>query len=349
MPLSSTEHGGAEEQGGRVISTRTIVLGLIIGIPLSVLFLWLAIRGVQLDEVWDAIQRARLGLVLLAVPFAYSLYVFQGMRWRHLVEAPEPLPTRRAFVALVLVGGAVTNVVPGRPGDIVRGVWLGRLGSIPMARSLTSVGVDRAVDVITVFVIILACLPFVETPGWLVTLVLVGGVMVLLAALVAVGAWWYAERSTRGRARTSLDPAERSWLGRQVSGVIRGLAVLSRPGDVALAFAWSLTGWLLNVCAGWLIATSLGLGLNLPSIAFVVGVLALGSAIPSSPGMIGTYQWLAVASMAAVGVGAAEALAFSVLSQAAWYLPLTLSGPPAAWWLSRATRTTVGAKAAQAG
>lgn len=321
----------------RAISTRSVVLGLVIGLPISLLFLWLAIRGVDLAEVWTAVTGANLWLVLLAVPFANLLFVFQGFRWRHLVEA-DPKPANAAFVALMFVGGAITNVIPGRPGDVARGIWLSRISRIPVARSLTSVGVDRAVDVVTLFILLLACLPFVEKPDWLVNLVIIGGALTLIAAVVLAGAWWYSTKSTRGRERAALGRDDKSWLRHNLSGIIRGLSVLSRPKDFAAAFGFSFLAWSSSTVGAWLVAYALGIHLNLASIVFVVGVISLGSAIPSSPGMIGTYQWLAVTSMAVVGVGKADALAFSILSQATWYIPVTLSGPFAAWWLARYER-----------
>jgi uncharacterized protein (TIRG00374 family) len=322
----------------KAFSTRSVVLGLVIGIPVSAVFLWLAIRGVDLADVWAAVRDANLWLVLLAVPFANLLFLFQGLRWRHLVESDTPLPRRMAFIALVFVGGAITNVIPGRPGDIARGVWLARIGPLPVARSLTSVGVDRSVDVITIFLFLVLCLPFVDKPDWLVNLVIVGAAVTFLAVIVLAVAWWYTNRSARGRARADLTRDDRSWLRHQVSGIVRGLSVLSRPRDFSMALGLSAIGWACAIAGGWLVAYSLGISLDLASITFVIGVISLGSAIPSSPGMIGTYQWLAVTSMAVVGVGKADALAFSILSQATWYIPLTLSGPIAAWWLTRYER-----------
>ena len=339
MPTETTapDQDDEPEVVKRAISTRVIVLGLVVGIPISVLFLWLAIRGVDLGEVWNGVRSANLWLVLLAIPFANLLFVFQGLRWRHLVEA-DPKPGNPVFVALMFVGGAITNVVPGRPGDIARGVWLGRIGPIPVARSLTSVAVDRAVDVVSLFVLLLACLPFVEKPDWLVNLVIIVGALTLIAAFVLASAWWYVNRSARGRERASLGRDDKSWLRHNISGIIRGLAVLSRPRDVAAAFGFSFIGWGCAMFAGWLVARALGISLNAASIVFVIGVVSLGAAIPSSPGMIGTYQWLVVTSMAVVGVAQADALAFSILSQAIWYIPVTLSGPFAAWWLTRYER-----------
>jgi uncharacterized protein (TIRG00374 family) len=323
----------------RAITTRSVVLGLILGIPLSLLFLWLAIRGVSFDEVWGALSTANPWLTVLAVPFLLMLFVMQGLRWRHLVVAPER-PGRSIFVVLMFVGTAITNVVPGRPGDVARGVWLSRLGRIPVARSLTSVGVDRAMDVASVFVLLLLCLPFVDAPDWLITLAIIGAAVCALAAGVLVTAWWYAHRRNPADPAAGMEQGERAWWRHQLSGIIRGLAVLSRPRQFAMAAADSFVGWGFNVGGTWLIGEALGLSIGLPGALLVTSVIALGSAIPSSPGMIGTFQWLAVASLAVVGVGKADALAFSILLQAAWYIPTTLSGVPGAWWLTRGGRRT---------
>jgi uncharacterized protein (TIRG00374 family) len=330
-------HADPPPDDRKAISTRSVVIGLALGIPFSLLFLWLAIRGVSFDEVWAALSRANPWLVLLSVPFLLMMFVMQGLRWRHLVAAPH-LPRRRAFVVLMFVGTAITNVVPGRPGDVARGIWLSRLGRIPVARSLTSVGVDRAMDVGTVFVLLLLCLPFVDKPDWLVTLAVVGAIVSVLAVIVLVAAWWYAHRRNPQDAAAGMEQGERSWWRHQLSGIIRGLAVLSRPREFALAAVDSFMGWSFNAAGTWLVGEALGLNIGLSGAILVTSVIALGSAIPSSPGMIGTFQWLAVASLAVVGVGKADALAFSILLQAAWYIPTTLSGVPGAWWLAREGR-----------
>ncbi len=76
----------------------------------------------------------------------------------------------------------------------------------------------------------------------------------------------------------------------------------------------------------WLVARALGIDLSFVDALLVTAVINLGVAIPSSPGFIGTYQWLAVAALALFGIGSTEALAFGVLMQAVWYVPTTLVG-----------------------
>jgi uncharacterized membrane protein YbhN (UPF0104 family) len=58
----------------------------------------------------------------------------------------------------------------------------------------------------------------------------------------------------------------------------------------------------------------------------VTSALALGVAIPSSPGYVGTYQWLGVAALGLLDVPVEEALAFTILLQASWFISTTIAG-----------------------
>jgi glycosyltransferase 2 family protein len=314
------------------ISTRTVVVGLAVGLPLSALFLWLAIRGVSFDEVWDALAGANPWLVVLAIPFLLAIILFQGLRWRALIGDGARLP-RRTYVALSWFGLGVSNVVPGRPGDIVRGVWFSRITRMQVARSLASVGVDRAFDVITLVVIVLVCLPFVARPDWLTALAVVGGIIAIVLLVVLITAWWAAHRSVR--AREWLDmPDDAGWLRRQATALVRGMATMDHPAQVVRVTAWSFATWVSWTAGAWLIAAALGLGITAGGALFLCGVMGLGAAIPSSPGQIGTFQWLAVVAMAVLDVGRADALAFSVLLQLVVLLPVIIGTPMAAWWLT---------------
>ena len=314
-----------------VIKTRTVVIGLVVGIPLSLLFLWLAIRGVAFDEIWDALTSANPALVALAAPFLIGIIAFQGLRWRALLGDDAPLP-RRTYIALSYFGNGVSNVIPGRPGDVVRAVWLSRIARLPVARGLASVGVDRAFDVLTAVVLLLACLPFVPHPDWLVALAITSCIVAaaLLAALIA--AWWYSHRSERGKAWIAAA-AGRSWVSRQAAAVVRGMATINRLRQVLGVVGWSFMVWLSAALGALLLLAALGVKASIGETVLVTVVIGLGAAIPSSPGQIGTTQWLAVVSLGVFGVGKATALAFSVVLQAITLIPVTLAAPFLAWWL----------------
>lgn len=246
----------APESGERPPPTRrTIVAGALVGVPVSAVLLILSLRHVDTDALAASIGGADLGTLVLAVCAMSLVYITQATRW-YLVSA-SPIPLRR-FGEWVLGAIAVNNVVPGRPGDLLRVEWLARRARMPRARALASVAVDRGLDFV---------------------------------ALVSPLALTY--------------PAvhHTSWLNR--------LCVL----------AWG--SWALSA---WLVTRSLGIELTPLEVVFVTAVLNLGVAIPSSPGFIGTYQWLGVSALGLLAVNQADAFAFSVLMHAAWFVPTTLVG-----------------------
>ena len=313
------------------IKTRTVVIGLVVGIPLSLLFLWLAVRGVAFDKVWDALSSANPALVALAAPFLIAIIAFQGLRWRALMGDDAPLP-RRMYIALSYFGNGVSNVIPGRPGDVVRAVWLSRIAHLPVARGLASVGVDRAFDVLSLVILLLGCLPFLAHPDWLVTLAISGATIAAALLAILVVAWWYSHRSERGQEWIATAD-ERSWVSRQAAGLVRGMATMNHIGQIVEVVAWSFMVWLSSAVGVWLLLAALDASPSPGEAVVAIVVIGLGAAIPSSPGQIGTTQWLAVVSLGVFGVSKATALAFSVLLQALTLIPIILAAPFIAWWL----------------
>ena len=309
---------------GRSLFRRNVMVGLVVGVPLSLLFLYLAVRGLHPGQVSNALSKADPLPVAGAVALIGAIYSVQAVRWKWIARRSVVLPWR-TFLRLIISSVAVNNVVPGRPGEVLRGYWLGRAGNIPQSRAFSTVVVDRSSDVLLLVVAFALAFPFVPHPSWLQHVfeaaLVVGG---LLAAGLAA-----ARLHTGGR---RLAPARllarirNSWPGRQLSGLVHGTGALVNRRDVLVVTLLTTAGWACWALAAWLVADSLSIGVSPLEIVFLTTVINLGAAIPSSPGFVGTFQWLCVAGMALFGVGQAEALAFSIIMQAVWYIPTTVIG-----------------------
>ncbi len=226
---------------------------------------------------------------------------------------------QRRFVEMVVAGVAVNNVLPGRVGDLLRARWVSR-GAYSGGRGLATVMLDRAFDILALVAFLLLSLPLVTDEGW-VDRIVVGSVVVLavISALilaarsytrrrpqVAAHAPWAAAAFPAGHARGPL----RSALGRAGSRLVRD--------ERAAWGAWAV--------AATLVGRAVGVELSLVDAVFVTAALNLGVAIPSSPGFVGTYQWLGVSALALFGIGREEGLAFAICMQAVWYVPTTIVG-----------------------
>ena len=161
----SIADSGSDGAGIRPSSARrAAVVGALVGIPTSLVFLWLAARHTNRDAVWAATRAANVGLLALAVLAVAGVYLVQATRWR--VLAASPRPGELGFVEMVVGAVACNNVLPGRLGDLLRIRWLSVAAPMPAGRSLASVALDRGCDVVALFAFLVLTVPFVATAAW---------------------------------------------------------------------------------------------------------------------------------------------------------------------------------------
>jgi glycosyltransferase 2 family protein len=298
-------------------STRRALVALAVGVPVSAVLLWLAVRNADAAAVRRSLEQADGGLVVLAVVALMSVYAFQAVRWRAIAGVRRVGPTR--FYELVVSGVACNNVLPARLGDLLRARWLGQEAGMPAGRAFGTVVLDRACDLAALVILLTAGLAAVATADWLVRLLL-GGVGILLAVgLLLAFARVYTARRKRGR-------RERGLLRRLARDTAETLAEPLGIGRPAAWLALSLAAWATWALGALVVARSLAIDLQPSEALFVAAVMNLGVAIPSSPGFVGTYEWLGVASLGLLDVGTSEALAFAIVLHACWYVPTTLLG-----------------------
>jgi uncharacterized membrane protein YbhN (UPF0104 family) len=294
---------------------RTIVAGAILGFPISVALLLLSMRHLNGHELRASLGGAHLPTFALGVAVISVVYVVQAARWRTISDAPEVRLTR--FLEWVVGAVAVNNVIPGRAGDILRAEWLSRGTRRPRTAALSSVVVDRGLDVVTLAAILVLTYPFVPHSAWLNHFWIAGGVMGGVVSSGLLAAMVYSRRRSASAG---------VGLRAQLTHIARGAGTILQGRRGMKAASQSVLAWAVWTLGAWLVASSLGIALTPFEVLFVAAVLNLGVAIPSSPGFIGTYQWLAVSALGILGVSHADAFAFSVLMHAAWFVPTTLAG-----------------------
>jgi uncharacterized protein (TIRG00374 family) len=245
------------------------------------------------------------------------MYILQGLRWRDIAATAHLGPAR--FVEMAVGGIACNNVLPGRVGELFRARWLAVAAPMPSGRALATVGLDRGSDVVVLFGFLLVSLPFVVDDEWAIR-VLAGAAILLVGALASlVLLRRYARQHERSR-------RERGRVRQVLRDVVDELARPMGRRRVVVAPGIGSLSWAAFAVAVWLVARAVGVELDPLECVFVTCVLNLGVAIPSSPGFVGTHQWLAVQSLGVFGVAARDALAFSFLLHASWYVPTTIAG-----------------------
>ena len=284
-----------------------------IGILISLVCVYLALRGVDLGETARLLGGARLPWLCLAVVGVTSDLAFRALRWQRLIAPIRPVPLRR-LSGYMLVGYLANNVLPARLGELVRSHYLGDREGISRSATLGTVIVERVVDTIVLVGIGAAAILVLNVRGVVVSAILVG---VALAGLLVVAlAVALAAHRLPGAGRIA------AFLGRwpRVKGTVRrlrdGLRVAALPGTIAAAAVLSVAAWSCTVVAVLAVGQAIGIELTVGEGALLAAGMNLATAVPSGPGYLGTFEYAGQTIAIAFGLPAPSGLALALLTHA---------------------------------
>src|SRR5213592_3357191 len=141
------------------------ILGPLFGLVISGLFLALALYRVDFRQLAGALAAADYRLVVLSSIFTFSGYGFRTARWARFLQPQKRIPLLRLLPMLV-IGFALNNVLPGRPGEFARAFALGQREGLPKTLGLATVVVERVTDGLTLLAILAFISVGFDLPGW---------------------------------------------------------------------------------------------------------------------------------------------------------------------------------------
>ena len=314
-----------------ISAPRRTRLQHVIEVVVSLGFLALALRGIHLGNLWAALRSADYLWLLPMVVTAVALLVMKGWRWQLLFYPEYRLPFGAVFTALC-AGYLATNVLPARLGELVRLVLLTSEQPVSVARTFSTIVVERLLDLLSLLVVLVLLLPFVKLPADMTRAAQVLGWLALAgAAIMVLLSFWKAQllrwaHVLLRRVRFLDRPAVYDSLAHLINGfaTLRGRLGL-------LLFALSLVGWVGVTGVAWFAAQAFGLDVPVTAIVFAVVVTTLGMLVPSSPGYIGVFHYLVTVALAPFGVPKDLALSYALVWHGVNYLTLSGTGAVALW------------------
>jgi uncharacterized protein (TIRG00374 family) len=332
--LSSKPASGRLREQRRATGEGVIILvktigkqwKLWIGIIISVVALVLALRGIDLERMVEDLAQAR---YVYLVPAGASLLLYlvaRSIRWRLLLGSEVSL--LRCFW-VTNVGYLVSNVLPFRLGDPARAVAIGLDGKVKVSTALSTVVVERVLDMLLVVVLLAITLPFVEQSGWLLGAGVVAGAAAVVAStaliLLALRPDW-----VRRLARWCLDRLLRlnseRWMS-TLEGLLDGLSALRSARRLAGLLLWSVVSWVFVVGYYWGMLWAFVEHPPLAAGSFLTCAIGLGMALPAAPGAVGVFESFArYALELPFGMPEERATAVAFVSHAYQYVLASLLG-----------------------
>ncbi len=94
-----------------------------VGVAISLVFLYLALRGLRLDELGEAFTQANYWWVIPGVAVYFVDVWARAWRWHYLLKPLKSIPTKDLFPT-VTIGYFGNNILPARAGELLRAIVL---------------------------------------------------------------------------------------------------------------------------------------------------------------------------------------------------------------------------------
>lgn len=312
-----------------------------LGVLISILFLWLALRGLHLGDFWSAVTKANYWWILPGVAVYFVGVWARAWRWHYLLGPIKKIPTAKMF-PITTIGYMGNNIYPARAGEVLRAVILKRKEGVPVSASLATIIVERIFDGVVMLAFVFINLPELANltassgfVGNIQQVALYGTAAFLSALVVFLLAAMFPQVTSRAGEWFILRflPAR---LRGKVSGImhkfLHGLASLRSPFNVLMVFLTSLVIWLFETAKYWFVMHAFDFEVSFFALMLMNGIVNLATTIPSAPGYIGTFDAPGIAVLTAYGVEQAMAAGYTLVLHVALWLPVTALG---AWFLAR--------------
>lgn len=280
-----------------------------------VIFVWI-VRGTGLDRVLDTFRRIDPRSLAVFPVFTVFILWIRGYRWWILLRLVGIPYTRRRSSIVWSIGFFAASITPGKVGDAVRALYVSRETGRGLGESFLTVFMDRLMDLVVVLVfgvatILVFSYRYTDLPS----------IWVIVAASVAALGLVYLVlnrslmRALAGPFFRALTPKKyRPQLSTQVHEFYDALALYARQWkSTAFAIFLTLVFWAGIVLLAYTATRVLAIDVSFGYVALMMPMVTLVEIVPISISGIGTREAAVIFFFAAVGIGSAQAVAFSIM------------------------------------
>jgi uncharacterized protein (TIRG00374 family) len=302
-------------------ASRTLLV--ILGLFVSALFAYVALRNAHYRQTVDALRETNVPLLIPALGALVLAFLLRAVRWRSLFSRSSR-PAFRDVVPALFVGYVANALLPVRAGEAAAVVALNRRSRTPVAEGAATMIIQRAEDVLSLVLLLFVMLPWLPPVSWLRAAGLVAIFVMVLLAAVAVVFLRYGERPLRFLLRPlqRFNAIPKDSLEDAPAYFNRGLVALVSPRVAIVSFAWTTLSWIVLATGFWLVMVACGIELSLLAAELVVIGIGLAMVLPSSPAALGVFEGATVVVLSAYAIPASEALSYALVLHALNVVPL---------------------------
>jgi glycosyltransferase 2 family protein len=307
---------------------------------LAAALLYYSLRGIEWRQVVRIVAGAAPGRLALAAGIATTTLFLRACRWRVLLNAEGTVSVSTAFWATA-AGYFGNNFLPARAGELVRTLMISSRSGLETTYVLATALSERAADAVALVIISAVVLPILPAaPGWLAD---AARPLAILGSLAAMAIAFLPRFESAARAAIERAPLPHACRPRVIAVMEHGLHGMRAFHDMRrLSQFLALTAviWTMDAFASVIVAKALGFAMPVPVAFLLMASLGLGSALPSTPGYVGIYQFVAVTVLTPFDFTRNDAIAYILVAQALAYTVVAIWGSAGLWRYRMMPRST---------
>jgi len=304
----------------------------LIGIAISLLLLFLALRNVDFGYVLSMLRGIHIFSLTIPLVFIFVGLFLRVLRWKYILNPSKKEKLLNLF-SVMMISYLGNNILPARMGEVLRIYTLDKNYGFNKSQTLGTIVVEKIFDVLVLLTFFAITLFFASFPAWVKNSGLLLGVG--LFAIIAFLKFSLNNKPQTFRLIKILISPFSERIGNKTKGILEnfgnGLSILQKKKDLVIVMSYSIVIWIVEFLFVDSILSSLGLRLTIVAPVFLTVMLNIGMLIPSSPGYIGTYQAACIASLAPFGIEKNLALSVSIVLHVLMLITTTVTGMICFW------------------
>tara|TARA_B100000315_G_C14547273_1_gene573877 strand:+ start:676 stop:1665 length:990 start_codon:yes stop_codon:yes gene_type:complete len=249
----------------------------IVGIIISAGGIYWAFKDFQFVEFTDSIQKVNYLYFVLTTLLLWGSVWFRGLRWRYLFRL-DALPTTTSLYQAEMIGYFGNNIMPLRLGELLRAYLIGRELNISKIYVFGTVILERILDMVSLVALAFLLLLFYPLD---VSLIKTISCVVCLVFMLIFILLMIKHRLKTIKVKNKIMNA--------FNQMMEGLLSI-RKGAILPITAFSILIWGIYYLNVYLIQFAFGFNLSFSQVLMILVFSSLVLAIPSAPGMIGTFH-----------------------------------------------------------
>jgi hypothetical protein len=312
----------------------------IISLTLASLLLLITLRGLDWKTFWNAIRYGHYEFLIITIPIACINYFIRALRWGVLLRTEKKVSITSIFWAN-MVGYMGNAYLPARAGELIRSAFLGQKKGLGTSFVLATALTERLLDVVALVLIgTISFLVQATVPPILANALRFMAFAGFVGLLIMIAAPFQEKLILRAAGWLPLPEKYSGLVSVQITRFLTGIRSLQSIRRLGIFTLLTAVIWLVDAFANTIGVRVISQTLTINQALILLAALGLSSAIPTTPGYIGVYQFVAVIVLTSFGFSRANALAYIIISQVLNYLLVSFWGLIGLWRINKSSPTS---------